>query len=215
MITIHGVFGSPFVRALRIALDEKGLPWAWAPFTLGEHKQEPYLSLHPFGKIPAIVDDGFALHETNAMLRHIDRKAPAPALMPTDPYRAARVDQILAIVDNYLWPLACAPINFNRLIAPRIGLPVNEDAVTGGIPHAEVAVRALDRLHGGAPFLTGETLTLADIAVVPHLDALARTPEGQAILAPYPGLLAWIERMRARPAVQASSKPPEAVLQAA
>ncbi len=101
MITIHGVFGSPFVRALRIALDEKGLPWAWAPLTLGEHKQEPYLSLHPFGKIPAIVDDGFELYETQAMLRHIDRTAAEPALMPADPYRAARADQILAIVDCY------------------------------------------------------------------------------------------------------------------
>jgi len=214
MITIHGVFGSPFVRALRIALDEKGLPWAWAPFQLGEHKQEPYLSLHPFGKIPAMVDDGFALYETQAMLRHIDRKAPAPALMPTDPHRAARADQILAIVDCYLWPSGRG-IGFNRLIAPRIGAPVNEQAVLDSIEPTKVTLAALAALAGNQPFLTGETITLADIAVLPLTDMLAKTPEGGAILAEQPNLLGWLERMRERPSVRNSALAPEKVLAAA
>jgi hypothetical protein len=45
---------------------------------LGAQKQVPYLSLHPFAKIPAIVDDGFALYETQAILRH-RRPACGPA----------------------------------------------------------------------------------------------------------------------------------------
>jgi len=212
MITIHGIFGSPFVRAIRIALDETGLPWAWAPFPLGGQRQEPYLSLHPFGKIPAIVDDGFELYESQAILRYIARKAAAPALTPDDPRRLARMDQILAIVDCYLWPLACRPVNFNRLIAPRIGVTVDEQAVLDGVPHAEVALRALAALQGDAMFLTGDTLSLADIAALPHVDALSRTPEGAPLVAGHPGLTAWLERMRARGSVRNSMLPPEKVL---
>lgn len=215
MITIHGVFGSPFVRALRIGLDEKGLPWAWAPFKLGEHKQEPYLSLHPFGKIPAIVDDGFNLHETNAILRHIDRQAPEPALIPDDSQRAARMDQIMCIVDNYLWPDVSRPIGFNRVIAPRIGVPVDEAAVAGALPNARTVLRVIDTLRGGADFLTGDTISLADVAVLPHVDFLERTPEGRELLALHPGLVAWLARMAVRPSVIASARSPEKVLAAA
>ena len=215
MITIHGVFGSPFVRTLRIGLHEKKLPWAWAPFKLGEHKQEPYLSLHPFGKIPAITDDGFVLHETNAILRHIDRKSPDPVLIPADPHRAARMDQILCIVDNYLWPTASRPIGFNRVIAPRIGAPVDEAAVAQALPDARIVLRAIDTLRGGADFLAGDAISLADIAVLPHLDFLERTPEGAELLASHAGLVAWLARMAARPSVAASARSPEKVLQAA
>ncbi len=215
MITIHGVFGSPFVRTVRIGLDEKGLPWAWAPFKLGEQKQEPHLSLHPFGKIPAITDDGFVLHETNAILRHIDRKVQAPALIPADPHRAARMDQIMCIVDNYLWPNVSRPIGFNRVIAPMIGAPVDEDAIRQAMPDARTTLRALAGLLGENDFLCGPDISLADIAVLPHVKFLDRAPEGQDLLASHAGLVAWLARMSARPSVAASAKPPEKVLNAA
>jgi glutathione S-transferase len=216
MITIHGIFGSPFVRALRIALDEKGLKWDWAPFNLGEQKQHPYLGRQPFGKIPAIDDDGFGLYETQAMLRHIDRKVASPALIPADPHRAARMDQMLAIVDNYLFRNCTGPIGFNRIIAPMVGLPVNEAAVEAALPDTRIALGALAALaDADGPFLTGETLSLADIAVLPHLDALSSTPEGVAMLPEYPVLGAWLEVMRGRKSVQDSALSPKKVLAAA
>jgi glutathione S-transferase len=214
MITLHGVFGSPFVRAVRIALEEKQLPWAWAPFPLGAHKERPYLDLHPFGKIPAMVDDGFALYETQAMLRYIDRQSAEHPLAPADPHRLARMDQVLCIVDCYLWPNAARPINFNRFIAPRLGRPVDEQAVADAVPHAETALAAIAALQGDNDYLTGDSFTLADIATLVHLDWLARTPEGEKLYAPHKGLLAWLERVRPRESVQHSNKPPEQVLAA-
>ena len=214
MITIHGVFGSPFVRALRIALDEKALPWAWAPLKLGTNRQEPYLSRQPFGKIPAIEDAGFDLYETQAILRHIDRKTPTPALIPADPRQAARMDQMLAILDCALWPSVCLPINFNRLIAPKLGRPVDEAAIAAALPMAETTVRAVAALQAEAPFMTGQAISLADIALLPHLDALAITPEGRPMIEAQPRLFEWLGHMRKRPSVLASRRPPEDVLAA-
>ena len=208
MITLHGVFGSPFVRAVRIALVEKGVPWQWAPFPLGAHKQEPYLSMHPFGKIPAMEDDGFVLYETNAMLRHIDRKAASPALIPADPYQAARMDQLMCVMDNYVWP-DCRAIPFNRLIAPRIGVPVNEQAVADAVEPARTVLGAIAKLQNGADFLAGPTLSLADIGLVPMIHMLSLTPEGGPLVAAHPDLAAWLARMLARPSVQQSGVPPE------
>jgi len=213
VFTIFGVFGSPFVRTIRIALDEKQIAWAWAPFAIGEQKQEPYLSRQTFGKIPAVEDDGFAFYETNAVLRHLERKQPEPPLIPADPLRATRMDQLLCIVDNYLFR-NCAAIPFNRIVAPRIGVPVNEAAVVEAIPAARTVIGAIDALLRG-PFLTGDTLTLADIAVLPHVAMLSKTPEGLTILQDYPKLLDWLALMSARPSVQASALPPEKVLHTA
>jgi glutathione S-transferase len=212
MFTIFGVFGSPFVRTIRIALDEKRLPWAWAPFAIGEHKREPYLSRHPFGKIPAVNDDGFALYETNAVLRYLERKKPDPALIPSDIHRAARMDQIMCIVDSYLFNYA-RPLVFNRIIAPRMGVPVNEAAVIAALPDTRTVIQALSRLHTHGPFLTGDTLSLADIAVLPHLEYLHQAPEGFEILQGHPMLLEWLALMSDRPSVQASARKPETVLQ--
>jgi glutathione S-transferase len=212
MITIHGLFGSPFVRALRIALAEKALPWAWAPFAIGQQKQEPYLSRQPFGKIPAMEDDGFGLYETQAMLRYIERKAPAPTLIPSDLREAARMDQLLGITDCALWPTVCLPINFNRLVAPRLGMQVDEAAIEAALPHAKTTIRAIAGLMGEGPFLTGDVFSLADAAIIPHLDMLASTPEGRPLMDAQPRLTAWLALVRQRPSVIASRRPPEEVL---
>ena len=42
-----------------------------------------YLALHPFGRVPTLVHDGFALYETGAISRYIDRAFPGPALQPS------------------------------------------------------------------------------------------------------------------------------------
>jgi glutathione S-transferase len=195
-------------------LGEKNLPWRWAHFKLGEHKQEPYLSRHPFGKIPAVDDDGFELYETNAVLRYLERIAPEPALIPADLHRATRMDQLLCIMDCYVFRYAW-PIGFNRVIAPLIGREPDDAAVAAAIPDTRVMLGALEKLHSGEAFFTGETLTLADIALLPHIDILNRTPEGRELLEGTPRILDWLSEMRQRPSVKASARPPEEVLAAA
>jgi glutathione S-transferase len=149
------------------------------------------------------------------MLRYIERRGAAPALIPAGLHQAARMDQLLCIVDNYLFRTAAFPIGFNRLIAPRIGAPVNEEAVRDAIEPCRTVLGAINALYADAAFLAGETLTLADIAIVPHLDFLARTPEGAGVLEEFSRLRAWLERMRERPSVKRSARPPEEVLRAA
>jgi glutathione S-transferase len=109
----------------------------------------------------------------------------------------------------------CKPVVFNRIIAPRLGVPVNEDAVTAALPDTRLVLQAIDNLHEGGDFLTGDTLTLADIAVLPHADYLSKTPEGREILQDFPRLQTWLATMSTRPSVQSSARKPQDVLQAA
>jgi hypothetical protein len=50
---VHGIAGSPYVRAALLALEEKGADYDFDAMRPGTTKQQPHLSRHPFGRIPA------------------------------------------------------------------------------------------------------------------------------------------------------------------
>jgi glutathione S-transferase len=198
---IHGVPGSPFVRAVLIGLEEKGLGWRLQPVAPGASKGPEHLARHPFGRVPAVEHGDFRLYETQAILRYLERIQPQPALTPADPYKAARMDQIMGVNDWYLFAHIMGPIGFPRVVAPRIGFPADGSKVAEAMPRAEVCIRELARLLGDQPFLAGEALSLADLMVAPQLSLLVECEEGRSLLAPHAELSAWLERLEARPSM--------------
>ncbi len=205
---IYGIPGSPFVRAVQIAMQEKGAPWRMAALQPGETKGEAHLKRHPWGRMPAVEHDGFGLYETQAIVRYIDQVFPGAPLQPTQAKAAARMNQVIGINDWYLFPKAVAVIGFQRIVGPALmGLTTDEAVVAAAVPEAERCVRALDGILAGNAFLAGDSFSLADVMVGPQMDFLQATPEGEALLAGTP-LGAWLERMRARPSFEATLPPP-------
>lgn len=202
---IHGVIGSPFVRAVLMGLEEKGRGWRLQPLLAGASKSPEHLARHPFGRVPAVEHDGFQLYETQAVLRYLDRIEPEPPLTPSDPRQAARMDQIMGINDWYLFAHASGPIGFPRVVAPRIGFPADSSKVAEALPRARVCIGEIARLLGAQPFLAGDALSLADLMVAPQLSLLMECEEGQDLMAPHAALSAWLERMEARPSMIATS----------
>jgi glutathione S-transferase len=202
-VIVHGIPGSPYVRKPLLVCEEKGAPYRLAAMTFasGAHKQPEYLAMHPFGRLPTITHDDFVLYEAQAIARYIDRVFDGPSLTPSDPRRAARMDQVMNIVDWYVMPSVSSGIAFNRVVKPKFGMPVDEEAVAAAVPLARTCVKALEDILGGQAYFAGETVSLADLFAIGHLDYLAQTPEGADMLAGSP-LLGWIERMNARPSVR-------------
>ena len=203
MIVVHGIPGSPYVRMPLLACEEKEAPYRLAGMQFGQNKTPDYLARHPFGRIPVIEHDDFWLYESAAIIRYIDAVFPGPSLTPAAPRAQARMNQVMGIIDWYVMPTITSAIGWNRVIAPMIGRPVDEAAVANAVPGATTCIRALEQLLGTAPYMTGESVSLADLMLIAHLDLFPASPEGARILADSP-LLAWIERMRARPSVQAT-----------
>jgi glutathione S-transferase len=140
-------------------------------------------------------------------MRYVDERFAAAALQPTDLHEFSRMNQIMGIVDAYAWPSIAAGILFNRLLAPRLGLPVDENAIAAAVPRARLCLSEFARLAGEQTFLAGERVTLADLMVIPLLYYFSKVPEGQAPLAEHPTLRAWMQRMEARQSFQVT-KPP-------
>ena len=204
---VYGPAGSTYVWSARLALAEKGVAHELVEVGFGEHRQEPHLSRHPFAKVPAFEHDGFALYETQAILRYIDEGFPAAPLQPTDLHQFARMNQIIGIVDAYVWPSIAGVILFNRMLAPRFGLPVDEAAVAAALPRARLCLSEIARLMGEQQFLAGERISLADLMVVPLLYYFSKVPEGGGPIAEHPSLREWIGRMAERQSFQVT-KPP-------
>ena len=205
---IHGIPGSPFVRAVQIAMEEKGAPWRIHALQPGETKGDAHLARHPWGRMPAVEHDGFSLYETQAIVRYIDQVFPGTPLQPTDAKSAARMNQVIGINDWYLFPKAVAVIGFQRIVGPALmGLTTDEAVVAAAVPDAERSVRALDGILGQNEFLAGSSFSLAEVMLGPQMDFLGATPEGETLLKGT-RLGAWLERMRARPSFVATLPPP-------
>ncbi len=208
-LVIYGVPGSPFVRAVQVAMEEKGAPYRVHALQPGETKGEEYLKRHPFGRIPAVEHDGVGIYETQAIIRYIDAVFPGPSLQPKDPLAAARMNQIIGINDWYFFPKVNAVIGFHRVVGPALlGLQPDEAAIAAALPDGRRCIDELNRLLGDKPFLAGEELSIADIMMAPQMAFLDITPEGEALLAGT-RLEAWMERMNARPSMQATLPPPQ------
>ena len=100
--TVHSVPGSPFGRAVLTTLIEQRSEWRLAPVAPstpgGMHRAR-----HPFGRIPVLDHNAFAVYEPQAILRYLDRVLPAPPLTPADSRPAARMDQVMNIWGWYLF----------------------------------------------------------------------------------------------------------------
>src|SRR6185437_15690415 len=136
-LALHGYRYSVYVRIARLVLAEKGVAYDRVevnPFA--PDMPASYLALHPFGRVPALVHDGFALYETAAITRYVDRAFPGPALQPAEAKALARM---------------------------RRGEPVDEAEVGKGLAASVKVLAALEELASKEAFLTGPALSLADL----------------------------------------------------
>ena len=199
---IHSIPGSPYGRAVLVALEEKSARYRLSPVPPGSLKTPEHLSRHPFGRIPALEHGTFRLYETQAILRYVDRTLPQPALTPADSQAAAHMDQLMNVNDWYLFQGAASVIGFQRIVGPRLmGLKTDEDAIAGALPRAHAVFVELARQLGEKPFFVGESVSLADVILGPQLDFLRDTPEWELLTAGHKNLRAWLDRMNNRPSM--------------
>jgi glutathione S-transferase len=205
-VVIHSIPGSPFGRAVLIALEEKGTGYRLAPVAPRTMRSPEHLARHPFGRVPVMDHGDFRLYESQAMLRYVDRVWPQPALTPALPQAAARMDQVMNINDWYLFQGVANVIVFQRVVAPRLmGLTPDEAAIAASMPKAHLVIDELARQLDGQSFFAGDSLSLADILLAPQLDYFEQTPEWQTLTAKHGNLHEWLARMQARPSMIATT----------
>lgn len=198
---LYGPGYSTFVRASRLALEEKGAAYEFEEFDFLQGMPAEQLERHPFGKVPAFQHDDFKLYETCAILRYVDEAFPGPSLQPDTPRQRARMTQIISIIDGYGYGPIVGDIVIQRVVMPMLGQDSDEDVIRSALPKAEKAIQVLEAFLGEHSHLASDGMSLADLHFVPIYDYLSQTPDGDPILDRAPRLAEWWGKMSARDSV--------------
>ncbi|HEY8156944.1 MAG TPA: glutathione S-transferase family protein [Myxococcota bacterium] len=202
MIDVY-VFGSAprpvwnVTRDLRVlwALEETGLAYRVRPldFARGELKTPEYLRIHPFGKIPAIVDEGFALFESAAIVLYLAEKA--GKLLPPSlglRGRALAAQWVFAAVNTVEPPIQELFV-IDHFAANESWAKEHRPAVQTQV---EARLATLDGELARRPYLMGDEFGAPDILMTTVLRMLQHT----GLLRAAPNVAAYQARCEARPA---------------
>jgi glutathione S-transferase len=204
-VVLHGPAYSTYARTARLVLEEKGIPYELREVDIlkGEGQQPAHLARHPFGKVPALEHDGFALFETFAIARYLDEAFPGPKLQPEDAKRRARMTQICGVVDSYGYGAMIGKVFWQHAIVPMQGGTPDQGAAAEGLAMAERVLDVVEGLAGeGGEFLCGGgQVSLADLFLAPLMEYFAMTGPGQGALGKRARLAGWWQRMSQRPSV--------------
>ncbi|NES24067.1 MAG: glutathione S-transferase family protein [Symploca sp. SIO3E6] len=175
------LYGGALSRASIIHwyLEELGVPYEFVLLDMqaGEHQQPEFLAINPMGKVPAIVDGDFQLWESGAILFYLAQKY---GNMPSSPEAQAKINQ---------WILFG-----NATLASGIFVEASREKETPRL------MKPLNQIFEQQPFLLGNELSVADIAVG---SILAYIPMMLKLdLSEYPAVLDYIKRLSERPAFQ-------------
>lgn len=193
---VYGSPLSPFVRKVLVYCEERGLE-VETKFGRPGVPDPDFEATSPFGKIPGFQDGDFRISDSSAIIAYLEAKYPDGRLIPTDPAGAARVTWFDEFADTIAFPPG-AKVFFNRIVAPLIGRPADVAAADAAL--ADEMPRVYAYLEGviDGPYLVGERLTLADIAVGSFLVNMDLC-DGRAAATAYPKLCGWAEAIHARP----------------
>lgn len=202
--TVYGTPISTYVRTVRLLLEEAGADYDLKSinFFKGETNSADYRAKNPFGKVPTVEVDGEVLYETAAITGYLDAVVANHRFTPADPLPQARMRQIIAIVDSYLYPAAITTIVIQRLIVPSQGGQTDEAKVNNAVAPAKTAVEAIEALIVGSPYLLGSHISIADFYLVPIFIYLSTVPEFDVITAQTPKLRAWWDAASQWPSVK-------------
>ncbi|EDW91639.1 glutathione S-transferase 1 [Drosophila yakuba] len=192
-IVLYGLDISPPVRSCQLTLRALELEYEFKEVDLlaGEHRTEEFLKKNPQHTIPLLDDNGVLVWDSHAIVCYLVGKyGQTDELYPKDLVKRAQVDQRLYFDASALFMALrniCAPYFCNNVTEIS---REKADNVRDGYGHLETFL-------GENPYLTGDTLTVADFccaATASSLPAfLPLEPEK------YPKVAAWLERLQELP----------------
>lgn len=167
MIKLHGFTISNYYNKVKMALLEKGVPFEESYVATG-NADEAMLASSPLGKLPYITTDRGALCESQAILEYLEDVQPQPLLLPADAWAAAKVRELCTFIDLHL-----------ELVAREL---YTQAFFGGSISESQQArvrklltknIAGFKRLARFAPYIAGESFTMADCSAYVSLPVVA------------------------------------------
>lgn len=158
MLVLCGSTISNYYNKVKLALLEKGIAFTEERVKPG-CQDEAVLQASPLGKVPFIRTEHGCLCESQAILDYLETAYPQPALVPADPWQAAKVRELITFVDLHL-ELVARQLYPKAFFGGEIS-PANAERVRQQLTRN---IAAFGRLAKFTPFVAGPEFTQADCA---------------------------------------------------
>lgn len=199
------LFGTPYsnyVRAVRVAIAEKGLPYEYHP--VRPHSPEA-LAVHPLGLVPGLKHGEVVLGESQAIIAYLDGLWPETPMGPSGPIaEVAEISQWISIMVT-----AVDQTLIRRYVVPR-GADGSPDpaAIEAVLPDLRHIFTVLDARPNGRDYLAANRFTFADALLLATLNPALRRPEAAEISANAPSVRRYFGLHSRRPSfVQTTPDP--------
>ena len=201
MLTFYYGSGSPYAWRVWLALEFKQVEYRLVvlSFSGGDLAKPDFSALNPRKKVPVLVDEGYALFESAAIVEYLeDRFADRPTLFPGDPRRRGTIRRLVREADGYFAPAE------ERLVA-QVLFTAKENWSEEKIARAREQLGA--ELARFEDYFTGDWLagefSAADLTLYPLVALSLRTPRRKPDLdldrLIGPKLRAWMRRVESLP----------------
>ena len=195
MLTLCGFSASNYYNKVKLALLEKGVPFQEQLAWVGQTD----LTASPLGKVPYLLTPEGPLCESAVIADYIEVAYPTPALVPAQAFAAAKVRELITFMELHLELVA-------RNLYPQafFGGTVSEAAREKVGIQLEKNIAAFAKLASFAPYVAGDSFSMADCAAIVHLPLISSATKaiyGRDYLAELP-VRDYLARMAERPHVQ-------------
>lgn len=167
-LRLYSYWRSSAAYRVRIALNLKGIEHTIVPVDLaaGQQAEADYSERNAQGLVPLLEDGDVRLTQSQAIVEYLDERYPEPALYPAGALERARVRAFAGAI-------ACDihPLNNLRVLKYLKG-PLSQDAasVDSWYGHwIRAGFTALEAQAGDGPYVFGDTVTAADLFLVPQI----------------------------------------------
>ena len=195
MLTLCGFSASNYYNKVKLALLEKGVPFQEQLAWVGQTD----LAASPLGKVPYLLTPEGPLCESAVIADYIEAAYPTPALVPAQAFAAAKVRELitfmelhLELVARNLYPQAFFSGTVSEAAREKVGIQLEKN------------IAAFAKLASFAPYVAGDSFSMADCAAIVHLPLVSSATKaiyGRDYLAELP-VRDYLARMAERPHVQ-------------
>lgn len=179
-IKLCGFSLSNYYNKVKLVLLEKGIPFEEELVMTHSH-DEAVLNCTPLGKVPFIRTPQGALCESQVILDYLEAVYPQPALLPADPFQAAKQRELITFIELHLELVA-------RELYPQafFGATVSEGTQARVRKLLTKNIAGFKRLAKFAPYVGGDSFGMADCAAWVSLPLVAQASKlvlGEDLLA--------------------------------
>ncbi|KAL6641354.1 hypothetical protein ACP70R_019535 [Stipagrostis hirtigluma subsp. patula] len=200
-LKLLGMWASPFVLRVQLALSLKGLSYEYVEENLG-NKSELLLKSNPVhNKVPVLIHNGKPVCESSIIVQYIDEAfaGVGPSLLPADPYERAVARFWAAYIDDKMLA-AWSQSSRGKTEEER------EEGKKQSVVAVENLEAAFKELSKGKPFFGGDSVGYLDVMLGGLLGWALASEELYGVkpfdAAKTPLLAAWVESFGALDAVR-------------